>query len=694
MTTTTAYGCLAAMLTGFAGSAIAQENKPVEEVPVWGTRVWASSLNLDEETFELKQSDHISDLLRTIPGVDVGGAHSMNQRITIRSMDDKDLRITIDGANQNTYMYHHMGNLQIHADILSSAEIGIGNNSVIDGGLGGTVRFKTKSADELLGGDQQFGGRVQAGYATNAYSSFALSGYGQLTDTVDVLAYFNGVQKGDYEVGGGKILNANGDELPGTDGKVRGFEGDVTDGLLKLGWNPSENQRLRIGYEAYTDKGDYSYRPDMGLATDLAINEGVGGPLLWPTEFTRDTLTLNYDLQWGGNSTLEAAVFSNTSTLERDENGWATAPGWEDYAGIIKGEATNSGINLLATTDPGSTGLGDHELTYGLESIHYETEFTANYNAIPGERSAEDATNTAVYLQDRISLGSAFAIVPGVRYSRYDIDSTVVKDTFSKVTGALALEYYVTDDLLLHASSTQLFKGPEIGEVFTGAGLYDAANPDIQAEEGTNNEISIAWRNSRYNAGVTVFQTDIDNYIYDYAPNPGGRYWKDNIGDMTLEGFEAYAGLTLGNLVSTLTYSTAESELSANADYPALEGARLDRTQGDTISLNLDYDITAFNLTLHWDVLLVDDVAAGLDLDGATLDNAKDGYTVHNISALWTPAGVEGLSVTLGVDNLLDEYYASQSSRTGVSFHPRFGQLYLQDFEPGRNVKATVAYTF
>jgi len=50
--------------------------------------------------------------------------------------------------------------------------------------------------------------------------------------------------------------------------------------------------------------------------------------------------------------------------------------------------------------------------------------------------------------------------------------------------------------------------------------------------------------------------------------------------------------------------------------------------------------------------------------------------------------------LTLGVDNLFDEYYASQSSRTGVSFHPVFGELYLTDYEPGRNVKATIAYQF
>lgn len=139
-----------------------KESVEIEEVLVWGTQVKASSLAFDSKAMEIRQPDHISDLLRTLPGVDVGGAHSLNQRITIRSMDDKDLRITIDGANQNTYMFHHMGNLQIHADILESVDIDVGNNSVLNGGLGGSVRFKTKEAKHLLDAGAQFGGEYKA----------------------------------------------------------------------------------------------------------------------------------------------------------------------------------------------------------------------------------------------------------------------------------------------------------------------------------------------------------------------------------------------------------------------------------------------------------------------------------------------------------------------------------------------------
>ena len=482
---------------------------------------------------------------------------------------------------------------------------------------------------------------------------------------------------------------------PGTDGDVRGLEGDLSDMLLKFGWDIGENQRLELGYEMYKDEGDYSYRPDMGLATDLAITNSLEIPLLWPTEFTRDTLTLNYDAWLGGHTTIKAALFTNTSKLSRDESGWELNPAFAASARVVEGEAENTGLNLLAETRS-----GNQLFAYGVEVINYQTHYYTTGDG--GATSGEDATSTAIFIQDRIELGD-FALIPGVRYNHYELDAVVVDDSFSDVTGALSGEYTPTENWLFKLSATQLFKGPEIGEVFTGAGLYDTANPDIEAETGLNTEFSIAWRNDLFDAGFTLFETEIENYIYDYALSLNDGNWKDNVGDMTLDGYEAYAGITADNLHIQLTYSVADSELDAYAPYnnPAdqdryLQGARIDRKQGDTIGINLDYELPDINLALHWDVTRVDDLATGRDLDGATLNNSKDGFTVHNVSARWAPdqGGLEGFSLTVGVDNLFDEFYASQSSRTGLSFHPRFGELYLQDYEPGRNIKATVAYTF
>ena len=129
------------------------ENKSVQ---VWGTQISNASSLLSDE-IEFKQADHLSDLLRDQPGVNIGGAHSTNQRINIRGMQDLDMEVTIDGARQNNFMYHHMGNLLINADILKAVDLQVGNNSVLHGGLAGGVAFETKDAKDLLSDGQQVG---------------------------------------------------------------------------------------------------------------------------------------------------------------------------------------------------------------------------------------------------------------------------------------------------------------------------------------------------------------------------------------------------------------------------------------------------------------------------------------------------------------------------------------------------------
>lgn len=672
----------------------ADEGGELETIDVWATEVKASSVKVESETLSIRQADHISDLLRTIPGVDVGGAHSLNQRITIRSMEDKDLAISIDGAKQNSYMFHHMGNLQIAADILESAEISIGSNSVLDGGLGGAARFKTKSADALLQDGDNFGGRVQATYGDNSGTSLAFTTFGKLTDSVDFLAYINGLKRDNYTVGGGKILDYSGNVVEGTDGEVRGLEGDLNNALLKLGWDLEGGQRLEFSYEKYVDEGDYSQRPDMGLATDVAIANSLGIPLVWPTEFSRDTLRLNYTADFGDSSFVDVTAYSNISDLWRNESGYAENPDYAGWAGQTEGEAKNTGLNLLAETE-----LENQHWKYGVELNNYETDYSFTYdNGSPTDSSGEKADELAIYVQNEIAISPRFSVTPGLRYDQSKVDSTLVDDTFDAVTSALAARFDVNSKVQLRASATQLFKAPEIAEVFIGAGSADTPNPDIKAEEGLNTEVTLAFEDAifgadRFAAGVTVFKTSIENHLYDYA-EVDGEYIKDNIGDMDIDGFEAYLGYDIGQLSALLSFSKAESELDAFAGYEALDGARLDRTQGDTISLNLDYALSNRNISLHWDTLYVDDVAAGVDLDGAGSDNAKDGYVVHNVSARWRPANVKGLAVTFGIDNLADEFYASQSSRTGLSLHPRFGELYLLDYEPGRNTKLTVSYDF
>lgn len=664
------------------------ENESVEEeVVIWGTRLATSTLERDAQFIDIRQADHVSDLLRTIPGVDVGGAHSLNQRVTIRSMDDKDLRITIDGAVQNSYIYHHMGNLQIHADILKAVDLKVGTNSVIDGGLGGAVHFYTKDGRDLLPYSDTFGTRLHSSVSSNDQLNYSLSLYGRPSENTDYLIYGNRVERGNYKVGGGKIFDETGNVAEGTDGYVEGLAGEVEDILFKFGWTVASDHRLTLGIENYRDSGNYSYRPDMGLTTDLVIAGTLAIPLTWPTKFTRDTATLNYDGVLGSSTTVKGSVYQSTSTFWRDERGLSS---WRpEFASINEGEAVNEGARLVFETEFD----GAHHLIYGIEGNHYDTEYVVDGS----KRAGEFVQFSALYIQDKIEFSEHWAIIPGLRYDNVNVQSTTTDDVYDGTSGALALEYRPSDQWVFKLSGTELFKAPEIGEVFAGAGSGDVPNPNIQEETGLNTEFSLAYQKEWLTAGATIFDTVIENYIYDYIPAPERRNMKGNIGEMQLSGGEVYFGYTGERLTALITFSDSDSELDANSFYPQYDGARIDRKQGFTTSFSADYEMAEHGFSVHFESLIVDSLSPGLDLDGTSLDsaNAKASYHVHNLAMRWVnPNDVKGLEVTAGIDNIFDEYYASQSSRTGLSAHPVFGDLYLTDVEPGRNVKIGLGYRF
>ncbi|MDZ7922937.1 MAG: TonB-dependent receptor [Marinagarivorans sp.] len=360
---------------------------------------------------------------------------------------------------------------------------------------------------------------------------------------------------------------------------------------------------------------------------------------------------------------------------------------WRPTAATInEGDAKNTGANALAVTT--INGGVTQEISYGFDAIKYQTQYLVD----GAELGSEEASVNAVFVQDRMAFNSGLAIIPGIRYESSSVDSHLVDDSFSAPTGALTIEYQVNDSWLYSVSGTQLFRAPELAEVYAGAGSGDLANSDINAEEGQNLQASIAYEDAHFDMGITVFNTLITDYIYDYAALVGRQYLKDNVGDLRVKGAEIYLGYRQDAWDVLASYSTATSDLSANTTYMEFDGARIDREQGNTFTLAANYHFDDLGLSLHWDSQFVSDLIDGKVLDNTPVENSKAGFGVHNLAARWQPKSVQGLGLTVGIDNLFDEYYASQSSRTGLSLHPLFGELYLMDYEPGRNLKATIAY--
>lgn len=634
-----------------------------DSLTVWAAEVTSSSEWLGEDSISLKQPDHMSDLLRDIPGVDVGGTHSVNQRINIRGLGETDLDIRLDGASQYANMFHHIGNLTLNADIIKSADIQVGANSVVNDGIGGAVHFETKNANDLLRPGQNIGARLHAGYGSNGYRQGSVTVYGKPGDSTDLLLYGFRIDRDNFDDGDGN--------------ETFGSDGEVTNGLVKLGWQPDQSQRFQLSYDRYEDDGDYSPRPDMGGGA----NNTLSANQLIPTEYERSTLALNYELDKGEAFFLKANLYRNHIDLFRDES--VVSGGWPGNR-LSRNTAENTNTGALITAQSTLYG-GDirHDLTYGVD-INEQASKSRYGNAFS---MSEELIKQALFVEDRIQLTPAWALTPGVRYNHVQRKAETGSDSFSDLTWALATDYAVTDNLTLFASTRELFKAPELLETFIAYQSTAELAEGTREESGLNSELGARYQvdlgQHRFTSNLTLFRTDIDDRVTESYNSDRGGYDIFNGRDVRLEGFELSGTYRYQDFSGKLGYARTEATYRDDGSV-MLDANGRSADLGDTLSLNLNYSLAALNAELGWSsiwVLEEDEVEAGADV--------KEAYDVHSLFAQWAPRQAAGLTLTFGIDNLFDEQYVSHASRTGSARGTR-----LDDYEPGRNVKVSLSYQF
>ncbi len=638
-------------------------NEELNSVDVWETEVISSSLNLGKDSIETKQADHLSDLLKDLPGVDVGGTHSINNRINIRGFQDEDLDISLDGAKiANVNMFHHIGNLLINPDILKKADIQVGTNSVVNGSLGGSVAFETKSGSEMLEDGKNYGARVSSTYNSNNSIGGSLSGFGKLSEDSDFLIYHNHLNKNDWKDGRGV-------ETFGTEGKV-----DNT--LLKVASKLDDNNKISLSYDRLKDAGDYTPRPDFGRDYNYFRTQDY----TFDTEYLRETITFKHELDLGDNIRLDTSIYSNENELERYEILNGTTPvrppvGIDDNTkGLLNGKVKTLGINTKAQTN---LDFGDtfHTLTYGAL---YDKQTSKVKWSGKQYGDDEEAKSFAIYIEDTIDFNNGLLVTPGLRYNYYDFDGSYGEIKDSHFTYGLATEYAVNENLTLLASATSLYKGVEMVDVLAANRANVSDNTDLKSETGLNKEVGFRYiKDSTIGAdtigfSVKYFDTTIEDYIK--------QDWSSmsNMGELNTKGFEASFKYIKGDFSSLLTYAHTSSNFEET-------GEPLVKEPGDSISLGVDYKLSN-NLNLSWNSLFV---LKEDDTPNNSQYLEKESYNVHDAALRWKPSSVKGLTLITGVDNIFDKKYASHISENRI-----FGGTKTTDYEPGRNFKVTLSYKF
>ena len=628
-------------------------NARATERPNSTERVNASTSNA------LRNATLVNEFLNQVPGVNVGGTSMLDQQIYIRGVGDKALKVTVDGARQENYFFHHAGNLALDPMFYKSAEISVGNNSVTLGNnaKGGGVAFTTVDVADLLNGDQNFGAMLKLGYSTNDHEFTKTAGvYGRPTANTDfVLAYGHRSSNGGEDARGERI---RGDNLTGQNI------------LAKFSYLPTDSHKFGIGFKRTQNKGNYPFRPEFGYARQART-----GPV-YPGHMNSDEYTLSYNYRPSDHFGAEFGVYhTEREYLTQGMRGGGIFP--ISYKGEVNG--VNARVkNVLQQGVAGK--LIEHRLIYGIEAYEKSTVSTE-----PGA-SEEKATSYGAYLEDRIDFGR-FSLTPGVRYDRYKAGRLYGNEQFDKWSGALAGSLKLTDNVELFGGYTQFFSGPPSPESIHNNSLV-YVNRNLKPETGNNTEyginakfLDVFGKGDGVNLSAKAFHTKLSDTVVTVsgldcttgtplAPNSGTPSCRSyrNVGASTIDGYELSAKYTTANIEVTGTYEHAKSKYDGN---PQGLARIIPKDVGDRFGLTATYYTPTLDVSTRYNH--VESLTRGT--------TSYPSYATWDVFGSYRPLALPQLRLDAGIYNLTNKYYMSHSSTA-------------TDPEMGRNFKVSATYRF
>lgn len=621
---------------------------------------------VDGKELEKKQARDLRDTFADDPAVAVGGGGgTITQKIYVRGIEETMLNMTLDGAQQNGYLFHHQARNVIDPNLLKAVEVqkGAGDATNGPGALGGAIRMTTKDAGDLLRDGQRVGGSISGGVSSNQSNNASVTVYGKADEMMDVLASVSHKEIDDYEDGRGNTVAHSASKQDSA--------------LVKLGWNVAEGQRLSASYVGVKDEGDRYLRPHM-----YAFAASNATPL--PTEYQRDTFTVN----WASKG--EGALPGLDLNAYLDDNQYLRTAGTRTYGE----EARTHGADAKLTSR-----FGRHKLEYGMNysrqnvSVYNGTktgtvDSTGYYNA-----GRETGTVNGLFAQQTLALGELFSAGLGVRQDWYDYTDTHGQQFKQDGLSPNASLTFAPND----AFSTRL----SYAEAFRGAGPIEAYLIDvgpgtavyltdkaIKPEESQTIDLSSEYKGASWMVKGSVFRTRIDNYIgirYDAAA--AIKALRTNLGDVKSHGYELSGAKTWGDFKLSSGVAETKSKLGDRALSDGDMG--LGTSTGRTWKLGADYALKRFNLELGWAARFVEafDTTAA---DNNAVRYTKAGYGVHDLNVNWQPTGRDTVTVRFAVKNVFDQYYYDQASYS----YNNANKKYLGMAEPGRDLRLDVSYKF
>lgn len=530
------------------------------------------SVITQEELIERAPANDISELVRTMPGVNLtgnsaSGQYGNNRQIDIRGMGPENTLILIDGKpvqSRNGAKMGRSGERDTRGDSNWVPVEAIERIEVIrgpaaarygSGASGGVVNIITKKPTDKLQGSVTVYGKFQedSNEGDTKRSSFNLSG--PLAENLS-FRLFGNMAKTDAD-----SPDLNRTSSTATAIAPAGREGvNNKDINALLRWDLTPRQVLELELGASRQTNIYTGETPVSIDANAPIRQSLMGEETNRTN--RNTIGLSHRGTWDWGTSRLLFQYENT---RRWQNPVGLAGGPEGSITNGDDKVSSKLGNYFLTGEvntPLKLGGTSHMLTSGFEYRNERLQDNAA-NAQPtltncdsnglnckaditnllqntGRSGKSDAQTFALFIEDNFEPVQNLILTPGLRFDHHS-------QAGNNWSPSLNATYQVNDGWQVKGGIARAFKAPNLYQSnpnylyytrgngcpqnypnTSNGGCFILGNDDLKAETSINKELGVAYTNHNgLDASLSYFQNDYKNKIYaemnDGTPMLGGN---------------------------------------------------------------------------------------------------------------------------------------------------------------------------